>query len=95
MEVQTGAQERFAQVRDEPLTLLHWIHTDPEIRFEEETAARWLVEMLDEVGLSAKTGEVLFRARSWLRPGASHGISASGPSMTAGQGSAMPVGIPY
>ena len=48
MDVREAARRRFDRARDQVVALSHRIHAHPELGFEEERAAGWLVDFLSE-----------------------------------------------
>ena len=72
MDAKSAARERFNSARDELLELSHRIHANPEMGFEEEKAASWLCESLNEAGFAVEQGicdlPTAFHARSGSGP---------------------------
>ena len=54
MDAKAGARERFDSSRETLVALSHRIHAHPELGFEEERAAAWLGEALDEAGFAVR-----------------------------------------
>lgn len=67
MDAKSAARERFQAARDGLLKLSRRIQSHPELGFEEEKAATWLCESLDEAGFTVEKGicdlPTAFRAR--------------------------------
>jgi amidohydrolase len=72
MQAKEGARERFGIARDGLIALSHRIHAHPQLGFEEEKAAAWLCEALDDGGFSVQRGicglPTAFRARAGSGP---------------------------
>jgi amidohydrolase len=56
MEAKTAAQSKIEDVQPTLLKLSHLIHANPELKFEEEKAANWLCEALDQAGFKVEKG---------------------------------------
>lgn len=56
MDAKDAARTRCDDIRDELVELSHRIHAHPEIGFEEEKAAAWLCDMLDNAGFTVDAG---------------------------------------
>jgi len=67
-----AARERVEAARDSLLDLSHRIHANPELGYQEERAAAWLCEALDEAGLEVERGvaglSTAFAARAGSGP---------------------------
>ena len=56
MDAKAAARERINDAREGLLALSHRIHAHPELGFEEERAAGWLADSLDDAGFSVESG---------------------------------------
>jgi amidohydrolase len=56
MSFKSGAQEKLNSIRADLVDLSHRIHAKPELGFEEEHAASWICEFLDDSGFQVKRG---------------------------------------
>ncbi|HQR40877.1 MAG TPA: amidohydrolase, partial [Blastocatellia bacterium] len=56
MDAKDAARTRCDDIRDELVDLSHRIHAHPEIGFEEEKAAAWLCDVLDNAGFTVDAG---------------------------------------
>jgi amidohydrolase len=56
MDAKAAARERFESMRETLTALSHRIHARPELAFEEEHAARWCAEVLDDAGFAVEPG---------------------------------------
>jgi amidohydrolase len=55
-DAKAGVRERLEGARDELIDLSHRIHANPELGYEEEKAAAWLTDYLDDAGFAVTKG---------------------------------------
>src|SRR5690349_3263388 len=72
MELKAAAQAKIDAAEGTLIKLSHLIHDNPELKFEEEKAANWLCEALDQAGFQVEKGicglPTAFRARTGTGP---------------------------
>ncbi|MEX0785462.1 MAG: M20 family metallopeptidase [Dehalococcoidia bacterium] len=56
MNPKDAARARVEAARDDLIELSHRIHANPELRFEEEKAAKWLADLLEGGGMAVERG---------------------------------------